>query len=339
MATVLHLIAMNYGFYCHASRFYGAPVIVALSVVGMGALSYSFRWYRSTLTLLSILPGVAIMLALQPFDSEFPVNRLPAWIRDPLVPVAIVSSVAWWFGYSRHRKNIMMHAGCGAIVLVVLRLTHGLGIENYTIDRRLTLLLFHGATAYLALAVLLLRSRREAVAALAMNLGATVILVHGRTPADNLIMCLVGGWTALAAMHICWRSPSLLWRLIPIICLTIVPWIVQPAPAYQLAILVHAATTIFIMFLAGQFWPWTRYRLVAGYLLIGHCLVGAINWMLNCAHPQAAIFVSAAFGTLVAGALVSWHKQRLLSAIRETAPTVFVDMPTIGVSERGQSMT
>jgi hypothetical protein len=314
-ATSVHLIAMNYGFFCHAALFYASPLIVAVSFVGMGVLLRTFKWYKSVLTLFALLPLVAILLALQPFDAKVPLDRLPTWLRDPLVCVAVIAASAWWFGYHWHRRNIFLHASCAALALAALRVTRGIGVGHYDIRPNLVLMSLYGITVYLVMKALLLRSRREALAALLVNLAATAILVKNRTPADGLIVCLAVGWTGLIAVHVAARNPGFWWRAVPVAFLAVAPWTLDAASLFHRQLMIHAAAMVLVLLVVGQIWRWTHYRSVAALLTAGYLAYGARDLLLKSAHPWATTLVFTGFALLAAGAFISWHKRQLLSAL------------------------
>ena len=333
LATAVHLVGMNYGFFCHASYFYASPVIVAVSIVAFEFLVTRIREKPWLLFAPFTFPAIAIVLALQPFDPAVPVNELPDWARDPLAGVSVIAALAWWFGFVRLGNAILLHAGNAACVVVALALTKGNGIVVAQLGLPHHQLALYGLAAYLAIMALLRRSRAEAVLALVIQLLATALAVEGRTPADTLIICIVGGWSGLAGIHLVYRQPSLRLRLQPIAILAIVPWMLESAPVYRLEIAIHSALLMVALFAIGQAWRWTRYRLVAGVLATGHLACAAGYAAMQSAHPAAAMLVSIGFVLLIAGALVSWHKEALLRWM----PVVIVERQQAGATGVGDT--
>lgn len=315
VASGVHLFGMNYAFYCHAKVFYASPMIVALSVVGMEALSVSHKRYRSALTLLGLLPAIAIIMALQPFDNEVPIEKLPGVFRDPMLCVSIVAGVAWWFGYRRHRSSLLLHACCAAFALAAILVTIGRTSISYEVDRHHVIKAFYGIAAYWAVMAMVLRSRCEALFAILFQLAATTMLVWGKSRADGLIVCCAVGWSGLIAVHLVARDPRFLFRIIPVTFLAIAPWMCKSAAEFRFQVATHAAVLAIVVFLAGHFWRWTRYRIVAALIVVGHCLAALVAKASESSHPEALLFVFAGFCVLGAGALISWHKNRLLSLV------------------------
>lgn len=314
-ATCVHLIGMNYGFFCHASYFYASPLIVALAVVGFRWLTPTKRAYKAVLALLTIMPGIAILLALQPFNEDVPVARMPPWLRDPMIAMAAMAGAAWWFGYRRHRKRILLHAGCAALALAALRALHGPIDEPVVLASMRVPVLLYGSAAYFMALAWMLRSRLEALAATAIQFVATAMMVRDQTPAAGLIICLAAGWSVWIAVHLAFRRPRWWVRVAPIAYLAIVPWMLAIAPDFQQWITAHALVLVAVLLVVGQLWRWTRYRTIAGLVAAGHLLAAAVKWTLMNARPEAVALVFAGFSLLALGALISWHKQRLLVAV------------------------
>lgn len=326
-ASGVHLFGMNYAFYCHAKVFYASPLIVALSVVGMEALSVNFSRYRSALALLGLLPAIAIIMALQPFDAEVPIDQLPGVLRDPMFCVSIVAGAAWWFGYRRHRSSLLLHAGCGAFALAAILLMLGRTAISYEVDRHHLTMALYGIAVYFFVMALVLRSRSEAVLAILFQLAATAVLVWGKSRADGLIVCCAAGWSGLIVVHLVARYPRFLLRVIPVTFLAFAPWMFHSAVEFRLQVATHAAVLAILVFLVGHIWRWTRYRLVAALIVAGHCLAGLVAKVSASSHPEALLFVFAGFCVLGTGALISWHKNRLLSLVPRVERSVEVAVP------------
>ena len=324
-AAAAHLVGMNHAFCCHAVPFYASPLIVAVAVVGMEFLTLAARPHRWLLITFGVLPGVAILLGSQRFDAEVPVAMLPVWLRDPVMGILPAAAAAWWFGYSRHRTVALFHAGSAALLLTALREVGVLLGEpadsvllgvGFAVPDEVWAAILYAATGYLVLGAWLRRSRVEAVVALLVHQMAVVVLVLGEMPGDRCIIYLVGGWSALAGVHLATRRPGVLVRLVPIALLAVAPWTRAAAPPAQWQAGIHAAAMILILFALGHFWRWTRYRLVAVLLLGGHLAVFVGRWSVDGDHLVAVGLVAGSFALLVGGALISWHKGRLLDSLR-----------------------
>jgi len=329
IATAVHLIGMNYGFFCHASHFYASPALVALSVVGFEFLAAQTRKNPWSLLPPLVLPAIAILLALRPFDARVPVDALPQWTRDPLASIAVVSAMAWWFGYVRLRRGVLLHAGNAACAVAAFALARGRGMAVAHVSLPPLIQGLYIVTAYLATMALLRRSRAEAVVALAVHLLATSLVIDGRTPADKLIICLVAGWSAMAGVHLALCRPRLRMRLLPIALLAILPWTLDAAPMFRMEIALHSGVLMILLFVFGQIWRWTHYRAIAGVLALGHLSCAAGYGMLQTAHPVAVTLLCGGFIALVGGAVISWHKAELLKWV----PLVIVDAPTMCADE------
>jgi hypothetical protein len=326
-ATCVHLIGMNYGFFCHASIFYASPSIVALSVVGFALLLPTFSAYRSVLKLLAAMPGIAILLALQPFNAEVPIGRMPPWLRDPFIAMSAIAGAALWYGYGRHRRRILLHAGCGAIALAALRAIHGPFHQDVDMGSMNVSILLYGSAAYLIAMACLLRVRWEAFLAMMTQYVATALIVRQQSPAAGLLVCLAGGWSAWIALHVAFRRPWLFARLMPIAFLAIIPWTLNVAPRYRVELELHAAAMALVLFVVGHFWRWTRYQLIAGLVTAGHLVALGADRTMRTARPEAAMLVLAGFAVLATGALISWHKRRLLNAIAKKDAYIEPELP------------
>ncbi len=322
IATTVHLIGMNYGFFCHARPFYASPAIVALTFVGFAAIRPGATWSRPGLLTIALLPGVAMILALQGFDSDVPMKPLALWLRDPLIATFIFSAAAWWYGFRGHGSTILLHAAFAALIFVALRVMPPPLMAPVAVRAAIGPTVLFGATAYLGLMALLCRSRRDAVAALTANLAAVVWLFADRSPAANLVICLVAGWSAWFAIHLLARRPRLLWRTAPVVFLAIVPWMLDSATPHRYLLAAHAAGLILILFVLGSIWPWTRYRGLALVLLAGHAVAVAIGGATRSPRPAAGLLLLGGFATLAAGALISWFKRHLVVAVADDQPAL-----------------
>jgi hypothetical protein len=323
-ATAAHLIGMNHAFFCHAALFYYCPLILAVSVVGMEFIPFAPQRGRVLLVAFAALPAVAILLSLLPFDSEVPLTLLPWWVRDPILGIFVAAAAAWWFGYLRHRAIVLMHAANAALGLAVLRVGQTLSTvapvspppgAGLLPSHGLWPVVLYGIVGYFLLAACLRRSRVEALAALAANQLAIVLLVWDRTQADTFILCLVAGWSLLVALHLMTKRPRLRARAVLIAFLAIAPWICDYASSLRWQAGGHAVMMILILLVVGQVWRWTHYRAAAAFLAVAHLVVAAGWWTTQSTHPAAVATVGVSFALLICGGTISWCKRRLLDAI------------------------
>lgn len=322
VATTVHLIGMNYGFFCHARPFYASPSIIALSIVGFTAIKPNAPWSRPALFAIGLLPVIALVLALRGFDPDVPMKPLPLWLRDPLIATFIFAAGAWWYGFRRHGSTVLLHAAFAALVFVSLRVVPQPLLAPVAVRAAIGPTVLFSATAYLGLMALLCRSRRDALAALTANLTAIVWLLAGRSPAADLVICLVCGWSAWIAIHLLARRPLLLWRAAPVLFLAIVPWMFDSATSHRYLLAGHAAGLILILLALGSIWPWTRYRTLALIILGGHAIATAISGTTRSPRPAAGLLFLGGFATLAAGALISWFKRHLVGAIADDRPVL-----------------
>ncbi|HKQ49496.1 MAG TPA: hypothetical protein VJZ71_15600 [Phycisphaerae bacterium] len=313
-ATTANLVGMNYGFFCHASLFYGSPLLVALSVVIFRWLSPTSSAYEVLFALATVIPGIAIFIAQQPFDPDVPVARLPPWLRDPLIAMSTIAAASWWFGYHLHRYRVLLHAGCAALALAAFRAIHGpIDVPVVIASMRVPVLMYASAVYFVAIAWML-RSRLEALAATAIQFVATYMLVQ-QSYADALIITFAAGWSAWIAAHLLFRRPSWWIRFAPVAFLATVPWTLDTAPELDRWIAAQLGILVIVLLVLGQLWRWTRYRTLAGFVAGGHGLAAIVDWSFSGARPNAAGLILAGFSMLALGAMVSWHKLRLLAAI------------------------
>jgi hypothetical protein len=321
IATAVHLVGMNHAFFCHAALLYASPLIIAVSAAGMELLILAGKRDGRLVAAVGALPVVAILLTLRPFEAEVPVVLLPWWLRDPMLIVSLAAGAAWLFGYFRHRFVALLHVGNAALCLGVYRMLRRLTDLPVTQGslipaQDLWTVALYVAAAYLVVTACLRRSRREALLALVLHLAAVILLVWERIPADRFITGLAVGWSILIGLHLETKRPGLLFRLATIAFLAIGPWTRIMAPPLPWLAGVHTVAMILVLFLAGQLWRWTHYRLVAVVLVAGHALVFTERWVLHGAHLLAAVLVGGGFAVLIGGALISWHKERLLHFLR-----------------------
>lgn len=321
-AVAIHLLGMNYGFFCHARPFYAAPVIIAVAMVGLAAIKPLAPWSRLAATAFGLLPVAAMVLARQGFDSSVPIERLPLWLRDPLIAAFIFASAAWWYGFRRHHATLLLHTAFAAMVFVVLRVVPESLVAPVAVRYAIGPTVLFSAAAWLAVISLLLRSRLNAVAAIATNLTAVAWLVIGRSPFADLIVCLAAGWSAWLAVHLLARRPHLFWRFIPVIYLAAAPWMLHQAPLYRELIAANAIMLVNVLLVAGTIYPWTRYRALALFVIAGYAVGAAIMGTAKGPRPAAGLLLIGGFATLAAGALISWFKHQLVVAIADEKTAV-----------------
>ncbi len=328
-ATGVHLIGMNYGFFCHASAFYSAPVMVAISFVGFACVLNSFALYRFAMAAFMLLPAVAIVLALRPFSPEVPVDKLPVWLRDPAIAISTISGVTWWFGYQRHRHRLLLHSGCVALAFAALRVLHGPIDATVVIESMKVPVLAYGFAVYFMVMAWMLGSRLEALAATGIQFVATAVMVYQQSAASGLIVSLAAGWSAWLAVHLLFRRPMWFVRIAPVAFLAIFPWTFDVTPMYRDQIAMHSAVLVVVLLVAGQIWRWTRYRSVAVLVAAGHGLAFGAGRTLHSARLEAVLLVLAGFAVLAIGAMISWHKSVLLNAMMRKEDYIEPEPPTI----------
>lgn len=320
-ATALHLYAMNYGFFCHARLFYAAPAIVAASVVGVSLLHPFMKRFTTWITICAALPLVAVLLALDEFDASVPVVLLPRPLRSPLIPMLILASAAWYHGFLRHRFISLFHAANAALALAAFRFVEG-SASLALLPPRVGYTICLGAVAvyFLVLAVVR-RSRADALAGLFAAFATLVQAVWNQTPADGFIVLVACGWTALVSLHIAVARPGMLWRVIPIAFLAFVPWLSNDAMIERVLVGIHSAVLVGMLLIVGSFATWTRYRSIAFGLSLIYVTAASTSWIVATPSPTATILVLAGFVLLVAGAAVSWNKDKLMASLPDTALT------------------
>lgn len=314
-ATVAHLAAMNYAFFCHARWFYASPliIVVAVLVVKYVAGRPALRW---PLAAVLILPGMAIALAHARFDEHVPVRALPAFLRDPLLTTLILAGIAWWFAYRRLRCGVFLHAGSLAIAWAAYRAVM-LFRPDVTplaeLPRDLITAALYAAVAYLLLLAWWRRSRIDLVVALVCHLAAFSSLVRGQTQVDSMLTLLLAGWTWLAGLHLGSRRPSLSLALWPVCLLIVVTWAYDFREATQWIARANAGAMIVVLAAVGLVWPMTRYRLIAAATAAANVGFHCMKWIMTGKNPVASFVVLAGFILLIAGAFIGWHKARLLT--------------------------
>jgi hypothetical protein len=125
---------------------------------------------------------------------------------------------------------------------------------------------------------------------------------------------MVGGWSALVALHLIMSRPRWYITVWPIVFLVAVTCATGLPPAWTWLPRVHAVGMVGGLIIAGWIWPWTHYRALGGAVGAALVTLAAAERMGNAANAKAGLTVLAAFMLLVGGALLSWHKHRLLTA-------------------------
>jgi len=313
---------MNYAFFGHARWFYGSPLIVAIAVVGMDYLVVCGVRSRWRLAGCACLPAIAVALATRPFHEDVPVQLLPLWLRDPMVANLAIAAIAWWFGYVRHGRPAMLHAGSAALAWALYRvvglnathspaLAHSLTAVSAS-SQELAALALYAVTGYLLLVALLRRSRTDGLACLGVHQAAITVLVWERVYGDVMIICFVAGWSWLIGLHLTTRRPRALAALWPIAFMVVVTWLNDFDEWLQLFARMHAAGIVIVLLFVGQMWRWTGYRLIAVGVGAGDLLFYTGRWITAGPYPAASFVVISGFLLLITGAVISWYKPKLL---------------------------
>lgn len=319
--TALHLVGMNHAFLCHAAWFYASLLLVAATIVVVEYLIQTGRRRHPALPVVSVLPLVAILLATQPFDADVPVATLPFWLRDPMLPTSLIAAGAWWLGYLRHRAAPALHAGSASFALAAFRaistfLSHDAGIANLGVggiaSRDVIAFAFFGAAGYFAVSAWIRRCRPEAFLALLANLAAVSLLAWQRVPADWAFILLAVGWSWLMGTHLALRRPSILLRVLPIGFLLMFTCAYDFSPALAWYARAHGLVLIGVLLCAGFLWRWTAYQWVACASGTAYAWFLLWRWAGDRGEPVAAAVITCSFAMLFVGAIVSWHKKRLL---------------------------
>jgi hypothetical protein len=328
-ATAAHLAAMNYAFFGHAQWFYASPLIVAAAVVVMDYLARVSGTPHWALAIVSLLPAVAVALANGQFDEHMPVRMLPRALRDPLLTTLLMAAVAWWFGYRRHHRPLLLHAGNAALAWAVYRgvvAFRPIGppaphIITGPIEptRDLIVLALYALTAYLVVIAWLRRSRVEGLAAVLVHQAALTLLVWGRTDADVMILILAAGWSWLIGLHLAVSRPSLRLAVWPVAVLITATWLYDFDNKLEWIARLHALGMVVVLLAVGLTWQWTRYHQLALCVGTAHDIWYSGRWILNGENPTAAAVVIGAFVLLTTGAVISWYKASLLEMIRPPA--------------------
>jgi hypothetical protein len=321
---------MNYAFFANARAFYAAPVLAAATIV---LFEYCARaGVRSFLVWGSCgaLPVLGVALATAGFHENVPVAELQLMVRDPLLMALLLAAGVWWYGCVRRGPVALLHAGSAALALAAVRGLATPGelpddfralVASVTAARDGAALALYAVAAYLLAVAWLRRSRGEIVAALGAHWVAFALLVEGRIVADDMSICLLGGWTWLAGLHVMIARPRWVGTVWPIAFLVIVTAVFGARSELRWYGAGHAAGMVAVLVVVGWLWPWTRYRTLGIVAGVAFLTLGAGRTAVHCAHPKAAAAVLTAFLLLAAGATVSWHKRRLRELIKTRKST------------------
>ncbi|HEY3246248.1 MAG TPA: hypothetical protein VGM03_23130 [Phycisphaerae bacterium] len=335
-ALAVHLIGMQHAFFLHARPFYAAPLMAAIAVVVFdGARVLSLK--RPLTYLMALLPIGGLLLAAQPFDPDFPLRRLPAFLRDPLVPTAVLAAAALWFGALRHASSALLHAGSVALAIAVYRATplllppgiHADPLPRTALSREQVVLLLAAVAGYLFFIARLRRAKPEAIAALCLQQAAMALYLWKRTPADILVTFLLAGWSTLVAIHIVTPRPRLLLTIWPVIFLVVTAWMHDFEPELQWIARAHTLGLIGVLLLASGVWPWRRYQAVASAVATANLVFFFARWIITGANPTAGLIVAGGFMLLMIGAYTSWQKRKWLCRAdphSDPAPDVIVQL-------------
>ena len=323
VATATHLYAMNYAFYGHARAFYGVPLLGALAVVGFECAAIADLRRRFLSASCAALPVVGVLLAWRGFRADVPIERLPLWLRDPVLSALLVAAVVWWYGYLRQRWSMLLHAGSVAVAAALLRAVPDATPSEVSCNLPFALPLPVGVTygaavvtAYLLVTAYFRRSRLDLLTALAIGVCAIDSLVLGRVEADRLICLAAAGWAWLLAIRVLCRRPGWFARTAPVVALVVVSCYFELHEPLRWIARSHAIALTAVLITVGWLWPASGYRLIGGLAggswllwLGGRSLVGNAN-------ATAAMTVAGAFLLLAVAVLVSWYKQRLLGLVK-----------------------
>ena len=165
------------------------------------------------------------------------------------------------------------------------------------------------------MAGLVRRSLVDAVGGLAAHqLGASMLLWN-QTEADVFLVCVVGGWTWLAGLHLLNRRPSLFSSLVPVLFLFLVTcWFGRDAELRGMAQM-HAGLMVVVLVLLGSLWRWTRFHWLGFGCGLGYAVLLVLDRAAGVVRPMALLMVVGGFSLLLVGALVSWHKPALLVSL------------------------
>ena len=177
VSTAAHLVAMDHAFFGHAQPFYCSPLIVAVTVV-LVELTRRMRLSRAWVAGGCLwIPAVAIGLSVKRFHSDFPIEDIPAILRNPLPVALLLASCAWLYAYLRHRWRLLIHLGvCSFLIsLACLIWPQGFwlvkgetwaGDVSVGLTRDQSLVVLYALAAYMAAVAVLYKSRLAGITAI-----------------------------------------------------------------------------------------------------------------------------------------------------------------------------
>lgn len=336
-AVATHLYAMNYAFVGHARAFYAGPALLALAVVAWEYLAVGGRRHGAAVMAAALLPVLAGVLAAQGFHRAVHIEVLPPILRDPLLIVCGLATLVYWYGARRLRLVGLFHLGslaCAAALVraatVLLPQTLPAAVPDGRLaPRDLAAWALLAVVAYLVLLAVARRSRAEAIVALATLPPATVLLTWDRTAAAPLIVGLVLAWSWLVVLHLGARRPGVAAVLWPVGLMVGLAWWYEFNADLCWAARANTLALAALLLGVGWRWPATHYRGMCLALVIVHALFYGGRGVARSAVPAATLVVAAAFVLLAGGALLSWHKHRLLRSDQtmDSAPATTPDPP------------
>ncbi len=326
-AGATHLYAMNHAFFGHARPAYPAPLLAAITIVLYEALALLRVRHPLLLTAAAAPALVGVLLSTGSFHSSLTSAGLPPAAHSPLKVALLLAAVSFWFGAARLRSRGLLHAGTAALglaLLVTLRLGGGAdailqpppAIPPLPVGVALGA---GGVAAYLLVVGLVCRSCGELRAALLAQLVAGSAYVWGRFAADDLIVLLLLGWTALAASHLA-DGVVRRARTLAVVLLTAACCLYDGTQSAAWLARGHMLTMVVTLLAIGLLRPRTGYRWMSVAAGVGWSAFLGVRAGYDAPNPLAAGAVLAAFSLLAAGATISWHKQRWLSAVQSDPP-------------------
>ena len=319
-AAATHLYGMNYAFFVHARLFYAGPLVIAATVVGIelfGVLEVRSGWMLGGL---AMLPALAVGAALEGFDTKVAVGHLPLLVRDPLLTSAVWAACAYWFGALRLNSSACLHLGTAALAVGLARI---IGEVDLTPSAPmiaagsapaplLIVWCIYAAAAYLLAVSLLRRTRLEAIAALTLGWTATTLLVWKRIELDVFVASLAAAWTAIVILHIWLDRPRWFELAAPVVLLVAMTCGFEYSENARNAARAHAIALPLILLALSVPWQQCGYRLLALLTGVGEGGFYVTVVISRAERPLTLLAALAAFAMLLAGGLVSWHKERLL---------------------------
>lgn len=320
-ATATQLYAMNYAFFGNGRAFYCAALLGAACVAAFEWLALHGVRHPAAIGASAVLPAIGIALATQGFAPGVPADQLSIGLRDPLLAALLVGAAAWWFGSVRLRSAALLHAGSAAALAAGWSILPEFGMTSFVYPAAWQVQtpmpypfcgFAFGLAVYLLAVSLLRRGRIEALAALVALTAAIGSLVFGRTEADTMIIVLAVGWAWLVATHLFGSCARWWHRTAPVALLLVAGCFYELDGALGWIARSHTLGMSTLFIIVGWRFPNTAYRLAG--MLAGSVwlLFIGVRALTGSPHASAALACAFAFLLLAAGALISWHKPRLL---------------------------